>query len=299
MKGGDYTLTQVKSMSLIGINGHLINVQVDVSNGIPTWDVVGLPDTSIKESKQRVYTALKNIGITLPSRKIIINLAPADLKKEGSIYDLPIAIGILCNLQIIPQKKLDSYMFIGELSLDGSLNKINGVLPMCIEAHNQGIKKVIIPYENRFEGALVKDLDIYPVKNINQIINHFNSSNAIENFKAIHSPILLNNSQNNLDFSDVKGQENIKRALEIAAAGGHNCLLIGSPGSGKTMMATRFPTILPDLSFEEALETTKIHSISGLLSINNSLITSRPFRSPHYTISKAALIGGGKNPKPR
>ena len=175
MKGGDYTLTQVKSMSLIGINGHLINVQVDVSNGIPTWDVVGLPDTSIKESKQRVYTALKNIGITLPSRKIIINLAPADLKKEGSIYDLPIAIGILCNLQIIPQKKLDSYMFIGELSLDGSLNKINGVLPMCIEAHNQGIKKVIIPYENRFEGALVKDLDIYPVKNINQIINHFNS----------------------------------------------------------------------------------------------------------------------------
>lgn len=219
MKGGDNTLTQVKSMALTGINGTLINVQIDISNGIPCWDVVGLPDVSIKESKQRVCTALKNNGISLPSRKIIINLAPADLKKEGAIYDLPIAVGILCNLQIIPKNNLDSYIFIGELSLDGSLNKISGVLPMCIEALNHGIKNVIIPYENRFEGALIEELNVYPIQNINEVIHHFNDPLNVTPFTHTNSSLLLNNEANTVDFADIKGQENIKRALEIAAAG--------------------------------------------------------------------------------
>ena len=233
-------------MSIIGVNGQLITIQVDIANGVPSWDVVGLPDVSIKESKQRVRASLKNIGYDIPSRKIVINLAPANIKKEGSFFDLPIAIGIISDLENFNPEMLDEYFLVGELSLDGSINKINGVLPMCIEAYNLGIKKAIIPYENRFEAGIVKDLDIYPAKNLEEVIKHFNGVHQIEKFK-LETDIFLKKPHSMLDFSSVKGQEKIKRALEIAASGGHNCLLIGSPGSRKnnackkdTIHITRF-----------------------------------------------------------
>jgi len=282
-------------MSLLGLNGYLVHVEVDISSGLPSWDIVGLPDTSIKESKQRVRAALKNIGMDLPSRKITINLAPANLKKEGSFLDLPIAIGILCNFKKISQQQLNETVFIGELSLDGSLNPINGVLPICIEALKLGIKKIFLPYENRHEAGVVKGLEIYPAKSILEIIEHLNGFQKLQLFQTNLENLISTQHFSLLDFADVKGQEHAKRALEIAAAGGHNCLLIGSPGTGKTMLAKRLPSILPDLTFEEALEITKIHSIVGILS--NSFITTRPFRAPHHTISKAALIGGRKSSK--
>ena len=291
-------LSIVKSMSLEGLDGYLVEVQVDVSAGIPSWNVVGLPDTSVKEAKERVTTAIKNTGFDVLSRKIVVNLAPADIKKEGSFFDLPIAIGILMCNENIESANLTDTILIGELSLDGKLNKINGILPMCIEAKKLGIKEVILPIENAQEAAVVEGLKIIGAKYLGEVIEYLNKKISISPTNIDLNKILENQNNYSFDFSEVKGQENIKRALEIAAAGGHNCLLIGAPGSGKTMLATRLPSILPDLTFEESLETTKIHSVAGKLEKESSLIVTRPFRAPHHTISSISMIGGGRIPKP-
>ena len=291
-------LAIVESMALHGLTGYLINVQIDVSAGLPHWEIVGLPDASVKESKERVRTAIKNSGIEFPSRKITVNLAPANTKKEGSFFDLPIAIGILIATENLQYVDIEDTIFMGELSLDGTLNKINGVLPMCIEALKLGIKKVILPIGNAKEASVVKGLEVIGVKNLNQAIKYLKKEEKINSEYIDIKEMLKGNVKYELDFSEVKGQENVKRAVEIAAAGGHNCILIGSPGSGKTMLARRLPSILPDLSFEESLEVSKIHSIAGLLN-ENSLVLTRPFRAPHHTISSVALVGGGKIPKPR
>ena len=269
-----------------------------MSAGIPCWDIVGLPDASVKEAKERVRTAIKNSGYDMQSRKIVVNLSPADIKKEGSFFDLPIAIGILACSGNINKKSIEDTIFIGELSLDGKINKVNGVLPMCIEAKKLGIKRVILPIENTKEAAVVKEIEVIGAKSLIEVVNFLNYRIHIESTKFDLKKLFHNREAEILDFSEVKGQENIKRALEIAAAGGHNCLLIGSPGSGKTMLARRVPSILPDLTFEESLETTKIHSIAGILEKNVALITKRPFRSPHHTVSSISLIGGGRIPKP-
>ncbi len=258
----------------------------------------GLPDITIRESKERVKTAIKNSGFNLFSRKIIVNLAPAMKKKEGSVFDLPIAIGILSANEYI-HSQMDDIVFIGELSLDGKINKINGVLPMCIELAKLGMKKVVLPKENVQEASVVKGIQIIPVSTLHETVEYLNNQIEI-NFETTQNyEMLLNNNYNSLiDFSEVKGQKSIKRAIEVAASGGHNLLMIGSPGSGKTMIAKRIPTILPDLSFEESLEITKIHSIAGKLSEKVPVINTRPFRSPHHTISPVSLVGGGKQPKP-
>ena len=291
-------LSIVNSMSLNGLEGYKVEVQVDVSSGLPSWETVGLPDISVKESKERVKTAIRNSGFELLSRKIVINLAPAYTKKEGSFFDLPIAIGILIDLEEIKNERLDSMAFIGELSLDGKINKINGILPMCIEAKRLGLEKIIVPKENAKEAAVVNGIEVIGAKTLIDVVKYLNSEKVIEAEKINLEELFNNSKKYNIDFSEVKGQENIKRALEVADAGGHNCLMIGSPGSGKTMMAKRIPTILPDLSFEESLEITKIHSIGGNLPKNVPIITTRPFRSPHHTVSGASLVGGGRIPKP-
>ncbi len=290
-------LTKINSIVLIGIEGFKIEIEIDISNNLPKWEIVGLPDTSIKESRERVKTALKNSGYEIRGKKILINLAPAEIKKEGAIFDLPIAIGILANLEYIKNNKLDDYAFLGELSLDGKINPIAGALAMCIELKKIGINKVVLPKDNAIEASIVKDLEVYGVENIKETVEFLNNEKEILKTESKLDEILKNEGKNNLDYSEVRGQENVKRALEIAAAGGHNLLMIGSPGSGKTMMARRITTILPDMNFEETLEVTKIHSIAGMTN-KNKIILKRPFRSPHHTISKVALVGGGKTAKP-
>ena len=291
-------LVKTYGSAVSGIHATTITIEVDVAQGIKFF-LVGLPDNAVKESEQRIRAALKNNAYRIPGKKITINMAPADIRKEGSAYDLPLAIGILAASQQIKSEKVSDYLIMGELSLDGSLQPIKGALPIAVKAREAGFKGIILPKQNAREAAIVNNLEVLGVENIVEVINFFDGKQVIAPTLIDTRAEFLAGLNNNIaDFSDVKGQENIKRALEIAAAGGHNVIMIGPPGAGKTMLAKRMSGILPPLTLSEALETTKIHSVSGRLSDNNSLMTSRPFRSPHHTISDVALVGGGTNPQP-
>lgn len=288
----------LKSTALCGIDGYIVDVETDISNGLPGFDIVGLPDAAVKESKERIRAAIKNSKLVVPSKRITVNLAPADVKKEGAHFDLPIALGILGASEQLDADKLKNAIFLGELSLNGDLRRISGVLPMVISAFQKGIRTVFLPVENAREAAVISGVEVFGAKNLKEILDHFTLQKIIEPTKVDIYEMLNSSDKIRYDFQDVKGQIYVKRALEIAAAGGHNILMIGPPGSGKTMIAQRIPSILPDLTFEESLEVTKIHSIAGALSDSAPLISERPFRHPHHTISSVGLSGGGSNPRP-
>ena len=290
-------LSRVYSCAVVGLEGVVVEVEVDTTRGLPGTDIVGLPDTAVKESRERVQAAIKNSGLSYPRKRIIVNLAPAAVRKEGPTYDLPIALGVLLMQMLVPPDSVDEAMVIGELSLDGTVRHSKGILPMAASAREQGFKRIFVPEVDAAEAALIPDLDVIPVKSLSELYRHLIGEKSI----APHIPPIVDTipiPSNLTDFSEIKGQEHVKRALEIAATGGHNVLLMGPPGAGKTLIARAMPSILPAMSIEEALDVTRIYSVADQLPADIPLMQLRPFRAPHHTISHAGLVGGGNWPRP-
>jgi len=291
-------LSKCYSFGLSGLEGFPVEIEVDITRGLPSFVIVGLPDNAVKESRERVRSAIKNSGYSYPADRVTVSLAPADIKKEGPVFDLAIAIGILAATKQINQEKLDDLIILGELALDGSIRPVKGSLPIALALHKTQFDSLILPQANSPEAAIVKNINVYPVKTLQEVVCFLHERDCIKPVKVDAEEILKESRNYEVDFSEVKGQIHVKRALEVAAAGAHNVLMIGPPGSGKTMLASRIPTIIPDMSLDESLETTKIHSILGLVPAKSGIIANRPFRAPHHTCSDIALVGGGSNPKP-